>query len=71
MKFVKVQNRIINLENVAFIEKVKVDDEPFNRVEFRYYLCFAGKGCLELTFEEYIDLEQVLYKLSYGENGEA
>lgn len=76
MKFVKIQNRIINIENIAFIEKVKVekvkvDDEPFNRIEFRYYLCFAGQGCLELTFEEYCDLEQILYKLSYGEGGEA
>lgn len=71
MKFVRIQNRIINIENIAFIEKVKVDKEPFNRIEFIYYLCFAGQGCIELTFEEYCDLEQVLYKLSYGEGGEA
>lgn len=71
MKFVRIQNRIINIENIAFIEKVKVNDKPFNRVDFKYYLCFAGQGCIELTFEEYCDLEQFLYKLSYGEGGEA
>lgn len=67
MKFVKVQNRIINIENIAFIEKLKVDDEPFNRVEFKYYLCFVGQGCIDLTFEEYCELEQVLYKLSFDD----
>lgn len=70
MKFVKVQNRIINIENIAFIEKLKVDDEPFNRVEFKYYLCFDGNGCIDLTFEEYCELEQVLYKISF-EDAEA
>ena len=70
MKFVKIGNRIINIEIIAFIEKKEIKSELFNRIDYDYYLCFAGGANIELTFDEYRNLEQDLYKISYG-NGEA
>jgi hypothetical protein len=73
MKFVKVKHLQINLEEILYIKRMENHceyKERTNRIEYFYTVFFKSGAWLDISLEEYLILDDILFKESYN-GGEA
>ena len=70
MKFVKVKELQINLEEILYIKRMEKRKEFTNRIDYFYTVIFKSGVWLNIGLEEYLILDDILFKESYN-GGEA
>jgi len=70
MKFVKVKDLNINLDEILYIKRMENRKEFTNRIDYFFTIIFKSGAWLDIGLEEYLILDNILFKESYN-NGEA
>lgn len=70
MKFVKVKDFNINLDEILYIKRIEKRKEFTNRIDYFFTIIFKSGVWLDIGLEEYLILDNILFKESYN-NGEA
>ena len=70
MKFVKVKDLQINLDEILYIKRMENPKEFTNRIDYFYTIIFKSGVWLDIGLEEYLILDNILFK-EYYNNGEA
>lgn len=68
MKFIQVENRIINIEYIVELSYFQRTDEHFNRIGWEYYLVVrGGMGICKISKEQYEEIKNILLNLKYDD----
>ena len=67
MKAYKIKNKVINLDNIFFIQEQRRSVDHFNQIEYDYYVMSTGGCCLTLSLEEFNELKEVMYNSKYDD----
>lgn len=70
MKFVKVKDLNINLDEILYIKRMENREEFSNRIDYFYTIIFKSGCWLDIGLEEYLILDNILFKESF-DSGEA
>lgn len=67
MRFVKIQNRIINISCIFELVYYKSFDDHFNHIGFKYYLIPIRGDGMEITLDEYNEIKEILFSAKYDD----
>ena len=70
MKFVKVKDFNINIDEILYIKRMFNKDKISNRMDYFFTVVFKSGQWVDISLEEYLILENIVYKNSF-EDAEA
>ena len=70
MKFVKVKDFNINIDEILYIKRMFNKDKISNRMDYFFTVVFKSGQWVDISLEEYLILDNILFKESYN-GGEA